>query len=266
MPRKINEEHQKAMAEAYQSGSSLKEIAALFGYSENTCLNALRRAAIARRSTNQLKKIAPQHVTAMVEAYQSGNSQEQIGSMFGYSKRVYKRILLEQGIHIRNHAEANRHLAIDQTFFDLIDTEAKAYWLGFITADGAIQISRNVSTLVIGLSTEDSQHLYKFKAALQSEHPVKFGKSKDHDITYIQIACKRLVEALGELGVGPNKGPTVQPCSKVPEHLLSAYWRGVFDGDGCISYSIRQSKTPYPVWNVHLTGNYNISAALFPQR
>ena len=59
----------------------------------------------------------------------------------------------------------SRKYNFDENFFDKIDTEEKAYWLGFIYADGAI-FKR---TLSIRLSTKDIHHLEKFKKILNTD-------------------------------------------------------------------------------------------------
>jgi len=50
--------------------------------------------------------------------------------------------------HIFNH-----------NFFETIDTEEKAYWLGFIAADGGL--ASNIYRLTIGLNQKDQNHLEK---------------------------------------------------------------------------------------------------------
>ena len=72
----------------------------------------------------------------------------------------------------------------DKHFFDVIDTEEKAYWLGFIYADGY------VTKTVFGIKLKDSDtcHLEKLKSALKSEHSIghytiRSGFSKKHGPT-----------------------------------------------------------------------------------
>ena len=56
----------------------------------------------------------------------------------------------------------NNHnrLKFDNTVFDKIDTEEKAYWLGFIVADGYLNINKHM--LRIKLGNRDRSHLIKF--------------------------------------------------------------------------------------------------------
>ena len=151
----------------------------------------------------------------------------------------------------RNTSETSRRYRVDENFFDLIDSEAKAYWLGFVTADGAIKRD----CIELRLQARDIGHLKKIADAMQAEHPISLKESKCRDENYqyahLQISSLRLLQALARLGVGPNKSFTVQPCLEIPKHLLAHYWRGVVDGDGCITCSGRL----HSHWTLKLVGN-----------
>lgn len=49
----------------------------------------------------------------------------------------------------------------------MIDTEEKAYWLGFLYADGAV--SKNTNTIELSLKSSDISHLEKYKSSLSFE-------------------------------------------------------------------------------------------------
>lgn len=187
----------------------------------------------------------------MIAAYLAGASTEQAAALFGHSGQTCTNILIRRGITPRSHEEVCRHYAVNESFFDYIDTEEKAYWLGFLTADGGIVGHQ----IVLGLKIGDLNHLYKFADSLNSNHPVTIieqrGYSKGQPMGRIVINSVRMVKALVELGVGEKKSHTVRPCDYVPEWLLSAYWRGLFDGDGCIT----NSKSSKSYWEVSLVGN-----------
>lgn len=70
-----------------------------------------------------------------------------------YSTIVVLRFLKENNLMDKNRV--SRKYKFDENFFENIDTEEKAYWLGFIYADGAV-FKR---TLSIRLSTKDIHHL-----------------------------------------------------------------------------------------------------------
>lgn len=64
-------------------------------------------------------------------------------------------------------------IKMDETFFSVIETEEKAYWLGFIAADGCIRKNKSGSyELSIHLAEKDIEHLAAFKSAIQSDHKI----------------------------------------------------------------------------------------------
>jgi len=69
--------------------------------------------------------------------------------------------------------EYNRHI------FDKINTPEKAYWLGFIVADGYLNVERRM--LRIKLGNKDKHHLEKFILFLNGDNTML--KSETHNIT-----------------------------------------------------------------------------------
>lgn len=130
---------------------------------------------------------------------------------------------------------------LDETFFDAIDTEAKAYWLGFITADGSVHAGPAGANgwqrhqLYVKLKASDAGHLEKLRSALDAEAPVRPvpQATSGNPAADICFNSRHLVESLIALGVTPRKSLTVKPWSG-PASLMRHYWRGAFDGDGTI--------------------------------
>lgn len=53
---------------------------------------------------------------------------------------------------------------LNETYFDNIDCDAKAYWLGFLFADGSIT---NTNTIAFGQSSERFDMVKKFASAIK---------------------------------------------------------------------------------------------------
>lgn len=121
-------------------------------------------------------------------------------------------------------------------FFHNIDTEAKAYWLGFIYADGNIRA--DYRTMRINLSTKDESHLKKFADLFKLK--IRHGKGgKGHKYAYCALNCTVLCKKLEEIGIMPNKSNKDSRIlfSNIPDHLMNHFIRGFFDGDGFFSGS-----------------------------
>ena len=136
-----------------------------------------------------------------------------------------------------------RKYNVNDAYFENIDTEHKAYWLGFIYADGFINTTEDV--VGISLNKEDEEHLEKFKKDIEFEGNIHHYKGKgftNTDYVRIIIRSKIMKQHLIKLGVYENKTnilsfPTI---NQIPRELMIHFIRGYIDGDGCITYGHTQ--------------------------
>jgi hypothetical protein len=129
----------------------------------------------------------------------------------------------------------NRTYTLDQSYFEKIDNEEKAYVLGLMYSDGNVSWNdiRHQYEFCICLHKKDSYLLEKVTKLLGSNAPLKFYKNA----CVIKFSSKKMCGDLINLGCVPKKSlilkfPTEE---QVPDCLLSHFIRGVFDGDGTIS-------------------------------
>lgn len=108
-----------------------------------------------------------------------------------------------------------RKYKVNAHYFAKIDSEEKAYWIGFITADGTIVRTRKMGALAIGLAYSDTSHLIKFKKDIGSEHKLYYESCRSKkkgtfcEKSIIRIVCTKLVDDLICLGVTPRKSFTI---------------------------------------------------------
>lgn len=129
----------------------------------------------------------------------------------------------------------------DQNYFEIIDTQEKAYWLGFIYADGCIQENANTNSceLAIKLQGSDYKHLKKFNKSINGNVNVEVFDSicnlnqKTYSSSSIRIYSAKMVHDLKEHGLCNNKSFVLQ-FPEINNELLPHFIRGFFDGDGCI--------------------------------
>lgn len=130
--------------------------------------------------------------------------------------------------------------SIRKDFFENIDSEEKAYWLGYLISDGSIEVmTANSSRVSLCLNGNDKNHLYKLKESMLIDNKVS-------EKTYIDKRCKKpiyraqlkfsnpkIIKDLANYGVVPKKtGKEFMP--EVPHELKKHLIRGYFDGDGWI--------------------------------
>ena len=130
-------------------------------------------------------------------------------------------------------------IKFNQYVFDFVDSEVKAYWLGFIAADGYIG---KVNEFEIGLSIKDKEHLEKFKEFIGHSCSIKEKKSNNSCI--LSFRNKYFINSLKSLGINNCKSLTLKFPS-IDKKLISHFIRGYFDGDGCIH--IRKQVKKYPL-------------------
>lgn len=169
----------------------------------------------------------------IVNGYRDGKSCGQLSKEFGVGRSNIRGILMVRGVVLRSREEATRKHVFNYRYFDRIDSEEKAYWLGFVVAEG------NVSyyTLGIELGAVDRDHLKKFASAVGYEYFDDYREEKD---SYrVRLNSKYLVEKLLTWGVGEKKSDKIMVPS-IPEDLLRHFFRGFVDGDG--SFTKRYNK------------------------
>lgn len=133
---------------------------------------------------------------------------------------------------IKLKERCNAKYYIDAEYFDTIDNEHKAYWLGFILADGFV----NEKEISFCLQKRDENMIRKFVQDLKSTHKIKYNKD---DNPYVCIVCKHICDSLLNKGFHNRKSWSIdfeKIISFVPKELQNHFIRGMFDGDGCIKY------------------------------
>lgn len=123
--------------------------------------------------------------------------------------------------------------------FDPIDSEEKAYWLGFLAADGCISRKQ----LALQLAAKDIDHLIKFKSFIGVDYKIsKVTTNLDGKLfigyRYV-ISSHNFVNSLAKYGLVPRKSFTLQFTDKLSNELIRHYIRGLVDGDG--SFSVNKS-------------------------
>ncbi len=169
----------------------------------------------------------PEQERDIRQLYTSGKSLTAIGKIYGVSYSSMWRLCDRMGLECR---DGNRQYTIDEHIFDVIDTQEKAYWLGFIWADGCVY--RKV--LSVALQIRDGHHLQGLATLLGSDKPVR-ERHYDFDKAEFTANSVYLTNRLQELGILKGRPDHHLMLDQILDHLLGAWTRGFFDGDGCAS-------------------------------
>ena len=233
--------------EMYKSGTGSDTIAKQMGVSSNAILKLLKRSGIDRRPIGR-KKIQIEDEPKIVEMYQGGMSAPEIAEKFNANHVMILRYLEKNGVERRNGEESHRTYEINKDLFDVIDTQEKAYLLGFIYADGCN--SGDEKCIKIEVATPDRDILEKISKLIWIENPSNHIKDlvrtrsiggreeRDYRSSYLNIHSKHYCTKLTEMGCVPAKSLIL----KFPEWLTNPelqrhFIRGHYDGDGGIHIS-----------------------------
>ena len=126
-------------------------------------------------------------------------------------------------------------------YFRIIDSQEKAYWFGFLCADGCI--AGDLKSINLDLHIRDIDHIYKFLTAIESTAQVKVHGDKSQ-YARVRVCCKEMAVDLSNLGCTPRKSLSLQYPSDLilPKEYERDFIRGYFDGDGCLCYSVSRRK------------------------
>lgn len=120
----------------------------------------------------------------------------------------------------------------DENYFEDIDCPEKAYWLGFIWANGYIT---KTNCFGIELAIKDKEHLEKLQKDLKSntliKERIKESFGKENWSCTLEFRNKKMVQDLKEVGIVENKTYNLS-TPKIQSKYYKDFIRGFFDGDG----------------------------------
>lgn len=161
----------------------------------------------------------------------------EIAKKIGVSKNTIFRDLKKFGIKTKTGSQGARKHKFEESYFKKINSEEKAYWLGFIAADGCVYSGSDKYSmrLQINLKGSEKSHLDKFQKAIGSDYKISEKKVKVYDVCQLKVNSTIMCKDLVKLGIVKRKSLTVQ-MPKINKKLIRHYVRGYFDGDGCITH------------------------------
>lgn len=138
----------------------------------------------------------------------------------------------------------------DEDFFETIDTEEKAYWLGFMFADGYIVNNENKygqDHFGISVAMDSLDVIEKFKASLKATNPILYDFSGNRygkqTLCKLVLCSQKTVNDLIDKGCFKQKTLILEPPKDVPDDLIRHFLRGFFDGDGSLIRAPKKDST-----------------------
>lgn len=236
----------QSIIDRYQSGLSSNAIAKELVIHPNSVLKTLKKYGIPRRFEGQDRK-PDEEIREMEAMYNEGYTLEEVGKAFDIGPSLVLRYFRRLNIPRRSAEEAHRKYAINEDFFDNIDTEEKAYFLGFLYADGCNQMKHSWN-VAIALSSLDKEILYKLSALIYRDPEIAYDQVRFYDRTHedngkgsnkgievkLCINSKHICLKLMDWGCVSTKTFVLTFPKWLDNKLHRHFVRGYFDGDGTI--------------------------------
>lgn len=195
------------------------------------------------------KKISKEVEDIIVENYKNGKSpywmvknieclkDKRANSIYDVLKRLG--IETHRKITLTDEQRKNRRkYSVNDDYFEIIDTEEKAYWLGFLYADGWLRSDSD--KIGLSLALEDKEHIEKFKKSLDSKSIIKVYEQKQgfnagSYYARILITSSKMKKDLISNGMLEHKTEKITFPNFLNKNLYRHFIRGYFDGDGSIT-------------------------------
>ena len=173
-------------------------------------------------------------------------SYKEIAKIFNVNEKTIKINAKKYGLASKIGSQGARKHKFNERYFENIDSEEKAYWLGFIAADGCVYKNKQSYRLQINLKGSDIDHLKKFQKAICSDYKItekKVGKAQSNTCQ-LKINSTKMCNDLIKNNIIERKSIIFEPPI-LNKNLMNHFIRGYFDGDGWITSYKRKDSNGY---------------------
>lgn len=185
-------------------------------------------------------------IKKIIEDYNNGLGCYKLSQKYNCSHSSINNYLKKNGINTKRDPNHYRKYTLNENYFEVINTEDKAYFLGLLYSDGCVY----KNTINLSLQYKDSPILQQLKNLIEYTgqlYDIKPRTNTHQPQRKLSFSSKKVVKDLSLLNIIPNKSLTIKfPTYKqVPKKLMNHFIRGVFDGDGTANISKRVIKNKY---------------------
>jgi len=206
-------------------------------------------------------KLSDREKIEIVNSYVKGISGTKLAKKYNvYPTTIYS-ILRRRDIKIRNVSHCHRKYNINEQYFDKINTEGKAYFLGLLFADGYNVPERGM--IRIFLQEEDKEILCEFRKRINYEKPLYFrdytkkGWCNQYGLC---ITNKHMSNQLNKIGCKRNKSKDCK-FPNISKKFVRHFIRGYYDGDGSLRWA-KNGKFNVPKGVLDIVGSKSFCLSL----
>lgn len=234
---KVVDANLEKIVELHKQGLSAYAITKRLGLQKNAAERALRKAGydISHRQRTREDPLF-NHEEEILARYANGEGVHLIAKDYDCQDASIIRFLERKGVErrpLRYYA-----YSVNEEFFDVVDTESKAYILGLFMADGNNDQKRGITRLSItdeGLCRAVAEE-FSFEGKIDRMEPRKEGHLPQFRFN---IGSRKLSDALARCGCVARKTYIAKvPSAEIVSDALQRHMvRGWLDGDGTITHT-----------------------------
>lgn len=168
---------------------------------------------------------AGNYLNEIIELYNAGKSERQVAKQLNITRSKVN-YTLTKNLVSKRPSNVTMKPNFNEEFFKVIDTEEKAYWLGFLAADGYVNTKENYMRLELG--SKDLEHIKKLCVSIN--YPEERIKERaERNSYYLHVSSIEFTKHIKNI-----KDPSI--LYNIEDHLKPHFVRGFFDGDGSVWY------------------------------
>ena len=178
------------------------------------------------------QKYSDDFINKIIEEYLSGLTAVELGRKHNIKPGTINYHLRKRGLSRGSGKPSSRS---NKNYFETIDTEEKAYFLGFLMADGCISSSHVNYHIKLELQEKDTDVINAFLGAIGSKNTISKVRKGNYTGSSVSLSCKKMFYDMVNHGFLENKSGNEIIPDTIPDELVHHFIRGYFDGDGCAS-------------------------------
>lgn len=254
----------ETLKDLFNKGLSYSDISKTLNKSVRSCQGKAVRLGLKKKDCNTWKNNkrtdfwTNEEVEKLIYCANNYTSYSEISKIMGRSIKSISCKLSELGKHLKEKtdiekANYRRAYSVDDNYFEIIDSQKKAYWLGWLITDGYVVSKLNTkrqgvhATNHIGLHLQKSDYsiLEELKTELKATYPISTRESRVYkgkngktviskESCTFEFSSAKMIQDLAKYGIHQNKTYDVVFPKKLDSKYYPGFIAGVISGDGCI--------------------------------
>lgn len=242
----IDDSHQ--IIADYKNGATISDLTKTYPYSYYTIDCFLQKQNLKTVKHNKRNQQKIQQIIQLLQlGYGTTYIKQQVKTDANTIRVIANEYKINKQRQMPSRASFNSNFKDD--YFSIIDTEAKAYYLGLLYTDGNVRIHNNGYFVALSLNNNDKYIIEQFAQEINCGNNIRVRNkvtnfSNDSLMAeFCTCNSKQMFDDLGRFNIIPNKTYDSQSFNNVknliPKELWKHFLRGLIDGDGSLYHKNR---------------------------